>query len=484
MSVIAELGGAPARFPLLAALALASLLSCSGDGESQSETGGTTGQGGSGGIPAAGGSSGAATAGSRGGAGASGAGASAGTSGAAGAAGALGSGGAAGSSGASGAAGSDAGPTACGNAAPYTLDCGASDIVFESNGPPDNRVLYVILGDGYTSDMLDTVFKEHIENMLYRGLNRQGEAQGMFNEIAQPYLRYRKFINICALKVASNDPCVDDDDVAGDECDSVFNGHGADGSRLGYVDRNAVTAAITRLLPSNLDVDWRSVTINAGPDNWWNAGGSIMVWNGGYEPRNRSASVALHEGGHAFHRLADEYGGSDCSRQPGAEINVTLDPTGRDKWGEWLSPQPFDDTGRTGLHGAFEGGYYCDTGRYRPTDNSQMNQLPDYYNMPSMQKIVRDIYAIVDPIDSHTDNASPLTNPTQLVVSVIDPAVIKVDWSVDGTVVQANGGQCFTPSGLAPGSHTVIARAYDDTEWVRGDRNDLEQSVSWTVEIR
>jgi len=36
------------------------------------------------------------------------------------------------------------------------LDCGTSGIVFESNGPPDNRVNYVILGDGYTAALLDT----------------------------------------------------------------------------------------------------------------------------------------------------------------------------------------------------------------------------------------------------------------------------------------------------------------------------------------
>jgi hypothetical protein len=210
-----------------------------------------------------------------------------------------------------------------------------------------------------------------------------------------------------------------------------------------------------------------------------------MVYNGSFEPRNRSASVALHEGGHSFHRLADEYGGSDCSRQPAADLlNVTLDPTGRDKWGEWLIPQPFDDVGRTGLHGAFEGAHYCNTGRYRPTDNSQMNQLPDYFNLPSMQKIVRDIYAIVDPIDAHTDNTSPLVAPVQLQVRVIDPAVIKVEWSVDGRVVSADGGQCFTPSGLTPGSHTVTARAYDDTPWVRGDRSPLEQTVTWSLEVR
>jgi hypothetical protein len=112
-----------------------------------------------------------------------------------------------------------------------------------------------------------------------------------------------------------------------------------------------------------------------------------------------------------------------------------------------------------------------------------MNQLPDYFNMPSMQKIVRDIYAIVDPIDAHTDNTSPISGATELRVSVIDPTLIKVEWSVDGRVINANGGQCFTPSGLASGTHTVTARAYDDTDWVRGDRSSLEQSVTFNVVI-
>ena len=445
------------------------VLLASGCGEASGDdlasgTGGEGGGSGTGGSPGSGGAGGSGATG--------GAGGQPGSGGLGGAAGG-GSGGSAGSGGSSG---------ECGNLPPHVLDCGPSGIVFESNGQPENRVNYLILGDGYTAELLETVFREHIENMLYEGADRQGVPQGMFSELGQPYLRYRKFINICALKVESNDPCVDDDDT-GAECDTAFDGYGDDASRLGRVDSRLVDAAVARLLP-DIDVDWTAVTINAGPDNWWNSGGRIMVWNGSFEPRNRSASVALHEGGHAFHGLADEYDGTDCSRQPGNQVNATLDPTGRDKWGEWLTPTPFDHAGRTGLHGAFEGAFYCSTGRYRPTDNSEMNQLPDYFNMPSMQKMVRDIYAIVDPIDAHTDNTAPITNPAELVVSVIDPAVIKLEWSVDGAVVSPDGGQCFTPSGLAPGAHTITARAYDDTDWVRGDRADLEQSVSFDIVIQ
>jgi hypothetical protein len=37
--------------------------------------------------------------------------------------------------------------------------------------------------------------------------------------------------------------------------------------------------------------------------------------------------------------------------------------------------------------------------------------------------------------------------------------------------------------GLAPGVHTVEARAHDDTEWVRLERTALQQVVTWHVEI-
>jgi hypothetical protein len=355
-----------------------------------------------------------------------------------------------------------------------TFDCGTSGQVLENNGRPDNRVTYVILGDGYTQALLDTLFIAHIQNMLTG-------TDGRFSPLGEPYTRYRKFVNICALKVASNDACIDDGD-SGTLCDTAFDGEGDDLSRLGTVNETKVRAVVSGLMPASIDVDWTAVTINAGATNWWNSGGSVMVWNGSFTPQARAASVALHEGGHAFHRLADEYTGTNtgaqCTNAP--EVNVTTDGTGA-KWAEWLG---YDDTRGTGVHGAFEGARYCNNGVYRPTDNSEMNILPDYYNMPSMQKIIQDIYLIVRPFDAYTSNAGTLTNPGALQVRVVDPAVLKVEWSVDGASVTADGGECFDTGGLTAGQHTVTARAYDDTPWVRTSRANLEQTVSWTVNIQ
>lgn len=351
------------------------------------------------------------------------------------------------------------------------LDCGDAGVVLADMGRPENRVNYIIVGDGYTRDQLDTVYLEHIQNMLEHQM-------GMFGDFGEPYVRYRKFINICALKVESQEGCVDDHDT-GLECDTALDGYGDDASRLGIVDNSKVQSTIAGLLPDSVDVDWTGVTINAGADNWWNSGGAVMVWNGGYQRRGDAASVALHEGGHAFHGLADEYDGQDqnCDRAP--EPNVSTDDSGAD-WSEWLG---FDHDPGTGLHGSFEGARYCAEGIYRPTQNSEMNRLPDYFNMPSVQKIIHDIYEVVQPIDDHTDNSTPLTNPDALQVRLVDSDVVSLQWLVDGEEQSEASGECFATDGLSEGEHVVSARAFDETEWVRQSLDGLEQTVSWNITI-
>ena len=46
----------------------------------------------------------------------------------------------------------------------------------------------------------------------------------------------------------------------------------------------------------------------------------------------------------------------------------------------------------------------------------------------------------------------------------VDPAVIDVDWSVDGVVVAAKGGTGFdlAQAGLSSGEHVISAKAYDN----------------------
>ena len=349
----------------------------------------------------------------------------------------------------------------------YELDCGASGIALESHGPPDNRVNYVIVGDAYTAADLETTYMDHLNRML----------TPRFSEQQQPYLRYRKFVNICALKVESVQS-----GVTTQAGNTAFDGYGNDSTRLGYINDSKVNTKIQELLPPEIEVDWTAVVLNG--NRWWNSGGRIMVWSGGHQ---NAALAAQHEGGHAFQRLADEYGG-DCTfsgREQDMRINVTMDSVGTaGKWTQWLD---FDQSPGTGRQGTFEGAQYCDRGAWRPSQESVMNQLQrsSWFNSISLEQAVRIIYEMVRPIDLEFSTPTTETSPGVLRAQVVDPEVLKVDWSVDGDVVVEDGGQSFDVAAqhLPAGSHTIAARAYDDTDWVRGDREELEQTLTWTIEV-
>jgi hypothetical protein len=162
------------------------------------------------------------------------------------------------------------------------------------------------------------------------------------------------------------------------------------------------------------------------------------------------------------------------------------------------------DLGATGIQSTFVGSRYLDSGQYRPSSNSMMNSLfglnlNTSFNSVSREQIIFGIWRAVTPIDSTDPPAGAVTNPASLTVNVIDPAVINVDWTVDGTTT-VNGGTTLSTASLSSGSHTISAKAYDNasldlvknrtsmcppsvtggychaTSWKRS-----EQIVTWTV---
>ncbi|MET0287024.1 MAG: M64 family metallopeptidase [Polyangiales bacterium] len=357
--------------------------------------------------------------------------------------------------------------------APYALDCGPDGVAIESAGPPNNRINYVIIGDGYSADELDTLYIEHIEEAMRK----------RFSPIGEPYGRYRKFVNICAIKLASKNSPIGAGPTA-------LGCTGDDESRLARCDSRATDEALAARLPDDFEIDWKAVVLNN--DRWWNTGSVLMLWSGAHKD---AAGAALHEGGHGFHQLADEYAGDNgnCTREYG-EVNSTADMAKTNgKWDRWLN---YTQPNATGKQGVFAGSRYCRASQYRPSQNSMMNSLfgdnPNTsFNSVSREKMVMDIWRGVTPIDSSSPPAG-MVDATVLRVEVIDPDVIDVDWSVDGKLVAAKGGESFDARSLGAGTHTVSARAYDNageelvrytegTTFGRMNWARSQQTVTWTV---
>jgi hypothetical protein len=302
---------------------------------------------------------------------------------------------------------------------------------------------------------------------------------------------------------------------------TAFSG-GNGGDRLARVDERAVYDYLDENLPERIEPSWTAVVLNQ--DLWENTGALIMLWSGA---NNDAAGAALHEGGHGFHQLADEYGsctgagcgedtnGSGPSGREYEEVNTTGDPMTTDgKWDLWLGStqvaikDPLNGKA-TGVQSTFSGSRYesPESGQYRPSDNSMMNSLfgldPDTsYNSVSREQMVFGIWQFVHPIDTALPEPGNVSAPQLLQVNVIDPEVINVDWSVDDEVVAENGGTTFDTSSLDSGTHTVSARAYDNAtlDLVRQRSGECpssvtgyychgtawpnnEETVEWTVEV-
>ena len=107
------------------------------------------------------------------------------------------------------------------------------------------------------------------------------------------------------------------------------------------------------------------------------AGGAYGVFYRGTD----GAEVMLHELGHSFGLLADEYeydGPAVYSGAEPSEPNVTVQTArSRVKWGDWVAPTTPLPTTTTAadVPGLYEGAKYSQRGIYRPTYNSKMRTL-------------------------------------------------------------------------------------------------------------
>ena len=208
----------------------------------------------------------------------------------------------------------------------------------------------------------------------------------------------------------------------------------------------------------------------------------------------------LHEIGHSFGLLADEYagGGPTCNNavEP-PEVNVTRESMATSiKWSYWIepgTPVPAGNTSRLGVVSAYEGAKYCDFGLYRPTFASKMRELSRPFEQVNTEQMIRRIYNFVSPIDA----VSPTTTELQsercesLDFSVKTPGAIRpsgtiqTSWSINGEAVATGNHLAVDSCRLPIGRNRIEVEVRDVTIRVRRDLdNALAERFRWDLETR
>jgi len=255
------------------------------------------------------------------------------------------------------------------------------------NGPTSNRINIVIIGDGYTQTELVTKYPGD-----YNKLINDMFLPGPLNE---PFNSYSKYFNVYVVSIASKESGADQplkgiykDTALG----SSFSWGGGVERALGF-NTNLADIAVTEALEGTNVVPH----IKVGLVNTSKSGGSAYpgLWGVGNTGPNM-VETTLHEIGHSYAFLADEYShaGASPGFQEPSEVNVTWDKTGA-KWSHWMG---YDD-GILGPVGVFEGAKYMPKGAYRPTENSKMKAHDKPFNAISQEALLLQYYTNIDHAD-------------------------------------------------------------------------------------
>ena len=352
------------------------------------------------------------------------------------------------------------------------------------NGPSANRVDMVFVGDGYTASQQNTALVQHVDAYLDHMF--EGSLDGYF------FGRYRALFNVHLVESISPQAGADipaQNIYVNTLLDASYESTGFDDRLLVISTSKANALAATALSGSGITADMKLATVNS--TKYGGSGGPWAVWAGG---NTFADEVALHELGHSFAGLADEYGGIAGPYAGGEpfESNATADPA-LGKWDRWLG---YDDPDTAvGSVGYYEGGRYYDEGIWRPTATSKMRALEASFDAVSREGFLERIFELVDPLDDWRASDATVTEAAGgLWVQSADADVFAVDWYVDGVLVVDDAGEWFDVSGLGEGEFEVSARAYDraldfaytgqSLDWWRlADVAPLEQWVTWQVSL-
>lgn len=339
-------------------------------------------------------------------------------------------------------------------------------------GDPANRVNIIFAGDGYRASEIETVYKNHVDSAVSYFFDG--------GPLSEPFTRYNGFFNIYRANLVSAESGADNPPLGIFRNTALDASYWFDGQteRLLYVNDAKTSDAVGGAL-AGTGISSDLVLVSVNDTRYGGGGGQYAVFAGG----NPSAyEIALHEVGHSFAGLADEYTEfPDNTVWDGGEPGVpdlTIDSTGA-KWSQWLG---YEQPG-VGEIGAYEGGNrFYELGIFRPSLTSKMRELGFPFDAVSREQFILNFYEKVDPIDGHTPNESTIVDSDRVRVRVIDQDVIDVRWSVDGRTVLDGNATTFDLSnnGFGLGTFEVAAVAYDQTDWARIHPELTRQRIEWT----
>jgi len=340
-------------------------------------------------------------------------------------------------------------------------------------GPIDNRINLVILGDGYQ--------KSELSKLL---IDANNFSSGFFSE--RPYAEYQNYFNVFVIKVPSNESGASHPRTGSDNhdfpdfqpllvVDNYF------GSTFDYNNIHRLlfpvnTTAITNVLASNFP-SYDQVIIIVNSPYYGGSGGEYAALS----LHEQSTELALHELGHSFTDLADEYYAGDNWAQEKINMTQVTIPSVI-KWNNWMYYNGI------GIYRHCCGGNSSKW--YRPHQSCKMRSLYEPLCSVCIEGTIEKIHSFVSPIDSFVPKNNEklnLSTPTEfsLKLNKPNPNTLNIEWSLNGSIINNKDDTILIdPNNLIPGLNHLQAVVEDGTSLLRIDNHETVHvySVVWIMD--
>jgi hypothetical protein len=337
-------------------------------------------------------------------------------------------------------------------------------------GPTKEYINLVILGDGYTAEQLGQYSR-----------NARTFTNYLFSQA--PYNAYKNYFNVFAIQVISAESGVKHPKTAPD-CDPWVpesNPRNFFGTTFDYgamhrlvvpTNHNKMGSVLNAHIP-----DYDQVLLLANTPYYGGSGGTYATAT----LDSRSNEIALHEMGHSFAGLADEYWAGPSFAMEKPNLTRESDST-RVKWKNWLAPKA--------SIGIFP---HPDPQWYKPTDKAcKMEFLDKQYCAVCTETIIERIHTLLRPIRSLSPDPAEaiLTTPgspsffVSLKNILTSPNTLKSSWQLNGAPVPGNRDSVeIVPGKLQEGLNNLSVSVIDTTLLTRSDTHAIDHlyTVSWTL---
>ena len=338
-------------------------------------------------------------------------------------------------------------------------------------GSGDNRINIVILGDGYRAEEMDQFAVDAVEFV-----------EALFAE--PPFLSYHEYFNVLLVETPSRESGASHPGTATDveepyhPVSEVDNFYGSTFDYLGIHRLLAIpdTRALVQVVATTVpDYDKLFMLVNS--PYYGGSGFAVPVAS----LARQSKEISLHEIGHSFAGLLDEYYAGNKYAREGINMSKWSNPE-KVGWKEWVGK------GDVGVFQHCCGGISASW--YRPHEECKMRYLGRPFCVVCREAIVQNVFALVSPVDTYDPlELTQLDPPDGKVFRVGTvrpiPNTLDVIWQLNGaTIASGTDSVVLTSSNLKSGQNTLQVTVSDVTDFLSPGmlRQTNQATIAWQID--